>query len=425
MRISTLFFIFALFSISLTASHASAAAITLNSSGGSSYQLVGSGFSGVAGLDVTIRYDSSALESPKVAQGTLSNGTMFVANTNLQGAVRIAFVSTSGVSGTGPIAEISFTQKGSSSGGITGITAQTLDHNGKALPVTAAVGNLSVASLPADSSGSGAPLTAGLGGTTTTIPGTAGTGGGASIGTLTLQGDVEAAREKQNKDSAGNPAAPQTTAPAAESAKLEPAPEYTQPAKKEKRPLPSPPANVLELFRTYKGEPVLKNLKKLFVTRGGEWIVQNPPVAPADGKTPITLQLATDVFNEKAPNFSLKGVEMKGVASADRGWAIEVIPAKDTLSSSIAIAFDDGVVEVQIVTLPPLPKSWDKVKLTEAEVNRFLADRTQGKSAKGDLNGDGIHDYKDDYILVGNYLLRESAEPKKMEGVKEGGKAAK
>ena len=412
MRISTLFFIFAIFSTSLTASNASAAAITLNSSGGSSYQLVGSGLSNVAALNVSIRYDPSALESPRVTQGTLANGTLFVANPNLPGEIKIAFVHTSGVSGTGSIAEITFTQKGSSGGGITGITAQTLDHNGKALPVTAALGNISVSTT---SGSSGSPQ-AGLGGSTTIIPGTqpTGTPGTPSIGTLTLPGEGGAGKEKQPAESAGNQVAPPTTVPAAESARLEPTPEYTPPAKKEKRPLPSPPANVLELFRTYKGEPVLKSMKKLFATRGGEWIVQNPPVAPADGKSPITLQLATDIFNEKAPNFSLKGVEMKGVVSADKGWAIEVIPVNNSLSSSISIAFDDGVVEVQIVTLPALPKSWDKVKLTEAEVNRFLADRTQGKSAKGDLNGDGLHDYKDDYILVGNYLLKESsAEPKK------------
>jgi hypothetical protein len=413
MRISTLFFIFAIFSTSLTASNASAAAITLNSSGGSSYQLVGSGFSNVAGLDVTIRYDPSALESPKVSQGTLANGTMFVANPNTPGAVRIAFVSTSGVSGTGPIAEITFTQKGSSGGGITGITAQTLDHAGKALPVTAALGNISVAS---SNSASPSPQTTGLGGTTTTIPGSqpSGTGGTASVGTLTLQGDAEAAREKQNKESAGNPAAPTTTVPAAESARLEPAPESSTPAvKQEKLPVPNPPANVLELFRTYKGEPNLKSLKKLFVDRGGEWIVQVPMVAPADGNTMITLQLATDRFSERAPNFSLNGLEMKRVkASENGGWAIEVVPAKDTLSSSISIVFDGKVVDVQVISVPALPKSWDKVKLTEAEVNRFLADRTQGKSLKGDLNGDGIHDYKDDYILVGNYLLKESSAAK-------------
>lgn len=422
MRISTIFFIFAIFSTSLTASNASAAAITLNSSGGSSYQVVGNGLSNVAGLKLIIKYDPSALESPRVTQGTLVSGAMFIANPNNLGEVSIAFVSASGVSGTGPIANIAFTQKGSSGGGITGIRIDSIiDPSGKPLPATAALGNVSAPS--SDSSGS--PLTTGLGGGTTIIPGTqpSGTGGTSSIGTLTLQGDVEAAREKQNKESVGTPT---TTAPATESARLEPAPEYTPPVKKEKRPIPSPPANVLELFKTYKGEPALKSLKKLFVARGGEWIVQNPPVAPADGKSPVTLQLATDIFNEKAPNFSLKGVEMKGVVSAESGWAIEVIPAKDSLNSSISIAFDDGVVEVQIVTLPPLPKSWDKVKLTEAEVNRFLADRTQGKSAKGDLNGDGLHDYKDDYILIGNYLLKESsAEPKKKESVKEGGKAAK
>ena len=416
MRIRTLFFIVAiLFSTSLTASNASAAAITINSSGTSSYQVVGSGFSGVSALNVTIRYDQSVLDSPRIDPGNLSNGTLFVANPGLPGEIRIAFVHQSGVSGSGAIAEITFNRKGSSGGGITGITAQVLDPKGKTLPVTAALGNLSAGT---DASSPGSPLTADLGGTKTTIPGTpsSGTGGTALGGTLTLPGEGAEGKEKQ----AAEPAEPVAPPPTTERASQEPAPEYTPPVKKEKRPIPGPPANVLELFRTYKGEPVLKSLKKLFVARGGEWILQTPPVAPADGKTLIALQLATDIFNEKAPNFSLKGLEMKGVKAADSGWVLEVIPVKDSLDSSISIAFDDSVVEVQVVTVPALPQSWDKVKLTEAEVNRFLAEQ---KSAKGDLNGDSRHDYKDDYIMVGNFLLHESSvESKTTESVKEGGK---
>jgi hypothetical protein len=424
MRISTLFFIIALFFTSLTASRASAASITINSSGDSSYQVVGNGLSGVAGLKVIIRYDQAILANPKVTQGPLASGAMLVANTNKPGEITIGLITTSTLSGNGSIAEIAFARRGDSGGGVTNITVeQAIDNNQKPLPISAGLGNISGSS---GTGSSGSSPVAGLGGTSTTIPGTqSGATGTAAIGTLSLQGDAEAAREKKTGEAAGTAATPQATPPATEVARQEPAPEATPPAKKEKRPLPGPPANVLELFKTYKGEPALKSMKKLFLARGGEWFVQNPPVAPADGKSVITLLLSTDVFGEKAPNFSLKGVEMKGVKTVDNAWAIEVIPAKDSLNSSISIAFDEGVVEVQIVTMPALPQSLEKVKLTEAEVNRILADRTPGKTVKGDLNGDGVHDYKDDYILVGNYLLKESGEPKKKESVKEGGKAAK
>jgi hypothetical protein len=406
MRIRTLFFIVAILSTSLLASAASGASITINSSGGSSYQVVGSGLSNVAALDVTIKYDPSIIESPKITPGTLARGS-FVANPNTPGVIRIAFVTTSGVSGTGSLAEITFTRKGTSGGGITGITLnQILDPSGKALQVIAGLGNLSGSAMTAFPNADSSQIP-GSGGTTTTIPGTqpSAAGGTAAIGTLTLPGESGSDKDNQRKDAAEIPVTPPAATPATEIARQEPVPENSPPVKKEKRPIPAAPADVLEIFRAYKGEPTLKSLKKLFTARGGEWIVQNPPVAPADGKTLITLQLATDIFNEKAPNFSLKGLEMKQIKTSDSGWAFEVIPAKDSLNSSISIVFDGSVVEVQVVTVPALPKSWDKVKLTEAEVNRFLA----GKAPKGDLNGDGLHDYKDDYILVGNYLLQEKA----------------
>jgi cohesin domain-containing protein len=416
MRISTLFFIVAIFLTGLTASNASAAAITLNSSGASSYQLVGSGLSNLAALDVTIRYDASTLESPTVTSGTLTGGAVFVSNPNIPGEVRIAFIQQTGISGNGVLANIAFTLKGSSGGRINGISLnKALDPKSATLQIPTSLGNVAVASLPTEP-GSGAPP-AGQGGTTTIIPGTqpSGTGGIALGGTVTLPG--EGSNKEKQAGAPESQEAPPVTAPVAEIARQEPVPESTPPVKKEKQPIPSPPANVLELFRTYKGEPVLKEMKKLFAGRGGEWIVQNPPVAPADGNTLITLQLATDIFGEKAPNFSLKGVEMKGVVPTESGWAIQVVPSKDVLNSSISILFEGKVVEVQVVAVPPLPKAWDKVTLTETEANRYLSDR---KSSKGDLNGDGNHDYKDDYILVGNYLLKETAaQPKKTVGSKE------
>ena len=94
-------FIVILCSINLLASAASGASITLNSSGASSYQLSGNGFSKVAALNVSVTYDPSALEAPRISQGPLANGTIFVANPNLPGEIKIAFIHQSGVSGTG------------------------------------------------------------------------------------------------------------------------------------------------------------------------------------------------------------------------------------------------------------------------------------------------------------------------------------
>ncbi len=415
MLIRTLFFIVAIFLTGLTASNATAASITLASADGSVYQLVGNGFSKVSALNVTIKYDPSSLEAPKISQGPLANGTLFVANPYTPGEVKIAFVHASGVTGTGSIAEIVFTSKGSSGGGITGMTAQTLDPKGQILPVTAAVSNFSGSSMTAFPN-AGSPQTSGAGGATTSpASGVTGTGGTAYLGAVTLPGEDSSGREKQVRESAENPAVQPAATPALETVKQEPAPESTPPVQLVKRPTPIPPANTLERFKAYNEALTLEGLKQLFANRGGDWIAQIPPIAPADGKSLITLQLSTELFYEKAPNFSLRGVEMKRVTSSENGWAIEIIPAKDSMNSSISIVVDRSVVEVPLLTVPALPKSWDTVKLTRSEVNLFLADR----SVKRDLNGDGRHDYKDDYIMVGNYLLQENpAEGEKTGSVK-------
>jgi hypothetical protein len=69
---------------------------------------------------------------------------------------------------------------------------------------------------------------------------------------------------------------------------------------------------------------------------------------------------------------------------------------------------DDAATDIPLVVVPPLKGQWVGKKLTEAEVNRFLAERGTDKAPLGDLNNDGRRDYRDDYIMIGNYLLAAS-----------------
>jgi hypothetical protein len=69
------------------------------------------------------------------------------------------------------------------------------------------------------------------------------------------------------------------------------------------------------------------------------------------------------------------------------------------------LLLDDAAVELPVLVVPPLPKNWADKKLTEAEVNKFLVERGTAKAPAGDLNNDGLRDYRDDYIMIGNYLL--------------------
>ena len=78
------------------------------------YSVVASGFTGAAAIEFTITYDSTALKTPTVALGSLSNVQM-LANGETPGTLRVAIVTTSraGFAGNGTISNITFTRVGS------------------------------------------------------------------------------------------------------------------------------------------------------------------------------------------------------------------------------------------------------------------------------------------------------------------------
>jgi len=67
----------------------------------------------------------------------------------------------------------------------------------------------------------------------------------------------------------------------------------------------------------------------------------------------------------------------------------------------VSILFDNRVIEIPLVLVPPAVK---QLSFSEAESVAFLKDHGAVKPAF-DLNRDGKHDYIDDYIYTGHYLL--------------------
>lgn len=86
----------------------SAAAISVTQSSDNSYVIYGSGLEGVAGIDLNISYDSALLSSPTVQQGVLISGAMLVSNTSRPGSIRIAIITPTDFTGSGPIVTITF-----------------------------------------------------------------------------------------------------------------------------------------------------------------------------------------------------------------------------------------------------------------------------------------------------------------------------
>lgn len=108
------------------------AAVTLLPSGGSSYTVMGTGLDGVAAIDLKITYDADLLGSATVTQGDLVAGALLTSNTSTPGTIRIAVLTPSTISGSGPIAAISFSS-GTGTGGIGSILVSMIDVRGNAI----------------------------------------------------------------------------------------------------------------------------------------------------------------------------------------------------------------------------------------------------------------------------------------------------
>jgi len=114
------------------------ASVSVSSSGNGEYILQGTNLDGVAGIDLTLQYDTAVISSPAVTQSTFTSGAMLVSNTNVPGIIRIAMISVKALSGSGQIAAVTFaTQSGAA--GIRSITVSMVDIKGAVIPCKASL----------------------------------------------------------------------------------------------------------------------------------------------------------------------------------------------------------------------------------------------------------------------------------------------
>lgn len=137
-------------------------------SGSGVYSVQAEGFAGVAGMDLTVIYDTATLTNPRVAKGALAGSTLAVANTAVPGMIRWGAISAQEISGSGELATITFDLLGSSPGRIFSMSAALVDNNGNKLAASVSVVSPDGTKTPSPTvSTSGAsPNPAGGGGTT-------------------------------------------------------------------------------------------------------------------------------------------------------------------------------------------------------------------------------------------------------------------
>jgi hypothetical protein len=390
--------------------------VVISPAGDGVWQLQGR-LENVAALDVRIFYDSSTLANPRVSLGPLVSGMMNAVNPG--NPIAMAFVRQGGITQSGVIATISFDRTGSSPGSITSLLPKAFNSTGQAVAMSPVVSNpdASVA-LNDTNTTAGSSSSSGTGDTskTTTTPTT---GTQAVVGgNVTLPGDplaggqnketpTQVAQENTERQMVSEPTAgaeptsPQTPAPQP----TETQPPAPQP-KKGVAQAPQPVQSVLEKFRLFTGDRTVSNLTALFKGNDAATFTQSPAIAISDGKSTVKV-IISKVSGEKAPTFTFDSARAVSVHSLGEGeWEVIAKPQKGVLKASIVMLSNGVAQEIPLTVAPKAETVLSKSGAPEADFQLFLNDRGTASAPSYDLNGDGKHDYQDDFIYTANYLVR-------------------
>jgi hypothetical protein len=421
MRFRILSFLFCFVYILCSIRFACAATtISISSRGGGVFELQGAGLEGMGGMDITIGYDVSSLTNPRVVQGGLVSGGMMIANTNAPGSVRIAMVQPKGISGAGSIATISFDLSGVTPGKILSLNANLVDTKGAKIASQSQVFNSAETTFPLFQTTSDTTSGASSAQTANTSAQSVQTGqsavnSGATpawLGTVTMPFD--------------------TASPSNEKARQEPSPQQI-PSQPEQRPVETaknpdtetqskfiepPPADtkrkavihksVLKHFQNYRGERTLQAFTALFKQSAIPGIRQEPPIALSDGKSSIRLFIESAPVGNETPNFVLKGAKLVSLKmDGDNSYLLEIIPEPKVYEATVTVLRNDTLNEFPLTIAPPLVmKTGDIEILSEENFKAFLKRSGTEKAFRPDLNGDGVWNYIDEYVLTANYFTR-------------------
>ncbi|AAR35147.1 hypothetical protein KVP06_08860 [Geobacter sulfurreducens] len=398
------------------------------------------GLSNVDAIDITVTYDPQALSNAQAMQLSGFRWAMFLPNAATAGTIRLAMLNTAPLSGSGPLAKISFSQGGKGATGVT-IVYQIISGD------TSQKGNLRVTlnsgttqstepstSQPTESpvnTGQGENLADGSGasamdGTAQTPSAGATSGDATHRGTVVLPGMITSgAVDNDASVSAGKPPVAEQTASAEESPQSQanganeteeqhaPLPEAERPVSEpEEKPAPVTQegyavlGGVAARFRDYTGAKTPKALMALFKKPVADSISQDPAICLTDGKTAVRITVNLAEGGKTAPNFALRGAALKSLKKGEGNrWLVEALPEAGAVEATLIIVTGRKIMEYPLTVAPRADVNVDgKGRVTEADFLLFLARKSVGPARPFDLNGDGKVDYLDDYIYTANYL---------------------
>jgi hypothetical protein len=402
-----------------------AATITIVPVGTATYSIAATDLQDAAGIELSIMYDKDALEIPIVKYGAMTAGALPAQNVTVPGSVRIVFITTGVIKGSGELASITFISKGKTPAWQPkfSLPPTVYDSNGSPLVVhSEATVSASVIEVKSEDGTvkNSADTSSGIMVTTpvTAAPVTT-QSGTAFVANMTIppvSGDqntpvLDTVRKdavQEEPEYQNVPAESVVISASEEVAVALPAADKAA-GERWKAALKST-QSVQEKFRTYNGIRTISSLASLFDRKAlsAAGVIQTPDIVVADGVSLVTVAL--ELANEtETPSFSLKGANMKSIREVSGNkWELEALPQKNKSDVRLSIIVKGERIEVALVAVPPLNQvGVALLALSDAALDEQLARPQTNNNLTYDMNSDGKQDYLDDYILVAHWLLKQ------------------
>jgi hypothetical protein len=395
---------------------------------GGTYDVQGQGFDGVGAMDLTLGYDASTLANPRVNQGGMISGAMMAPNTTAPGVVRVGIITSNvqGITGSGSILSLNFNTMGEKAGHITSfsatlysvkgvkITAQTgiLVSDAGTSPISGQPSSDIRLTTPGQQSLPTAQQPYGVTGTSAaTSPAILGgvplaeTGRSQEPSRRTEETTIGMTDPNRSVDSPSEIVPETASSPEHQNEQSRPERTAVTPSKEKPQTVPKNVVcqSVQSLFREYTGPKTLQALSALFYQSTCPGVRQEPAIALSDGTTKVRVFIDRIAPDSSSPNFALEGVKLVSLTTAGTTYILEVLPELRTTLATISVVDEGSATTIPLTLAPPLDvQTIPTGKLDESSFALFL----KGQGAQGDINGDGVKNYLDEYIFTANYLVK-------------------
>jgi hypothetical protein len=112
--------------------------------------------------------------------------------------------------------------------------------------------------------------------------------------------------------------------------------------------------NVLQRFKQFNGKKGLRSFAALFGRSDGYRVVQEPPIAISDGKTPVTIKMEMQPEGLRTAGIALADVTLISNEANGKGIVITVLPSEGTWDARLVIVAGQDILGYPLVVAPPV-----------------------------------------------------------------------